>query len=274
VFVLAYAALILTPLGQEYENLALQGARQEFPEARQSSLAELHEISLAGLAAAIALVVAIAVFRRKLLLAFTVAAVMASSVVASEVAKHLLVRPELVEAPPRWLANSFPSGHVTIAVAIGVGAILVVPYVLRPAATVVAALFAMGIGQAVEIAGWHRLSGVVGSTFLVLAVASVGLYVLARGGRVQAVPEAAPHGALVATVLLGAMAILMGAAGLFYGIGRLLPIPDSPTEGDLLLAFTSTYRISTAVIALGFVAFLWLVRSSGIDERPPSGEGV
>jgi membrane-associated phospholipid phosphatase len=52
---------------------------------------------------------------------------MGVSVVIAEIAKRLLIRPELVDAPPGWLNNSFPSGHVSI----GVGAMLVLPYSLR-----------------------------------------------------------------------------------------------------------------------------------------------
>ncbi len=275
VFVLAYATLILTPLGQEVENLALNGARQEFPDVKESSLLELHEISLTSFVVAIVLVMLVAVLRRKLLLAFTAAAVMGVSVVIAEVAKQLLIRPELVEAPPKWLNNSFPSGHVTIAVAIGIGAVIVVPYVLRAITAIIAALFAMGIGQAVEISGWHRLSGVIGATFLVLAVASVGIYLLARSGRVQPFPTSRRIGVLIATVILGGMALFFGGVGLVFGVGRLLPTPETPTESDMLLAYTSTLLIGTGVIALAFLAFLWLIRPFGIDERSAAaGEGA
>ncbi|MEA2025083.1 MAG: hypothetical protein U9O18_00185 [Chloroflexota bacterium] len=267
VFAAVYATLILTPLGQELENFALMGARQEFAELRESSLAELSEISMMGFAVAIGLVMLVALLRRKPLLAFTTAAIMVVSVVIAEIAKQILIRPELIDAPPRWLNNSFPSGHVTIAVAIGIGAVIVVPYALRPVATLVGAVYAMSIGQAVEVAGWHRLSGAIGATFLVLAVASFGLYLLARSGRVQPFTEPRRFGALIVTVLLGGLAAVVGGVGLFFGIGRLLPIPVSPTESDLLLAYTATLLIGTAVIALAFLAFLWLIRPYRIGER-------
>jgi hypothetical protein len=186
-----------------------------------------------------------------------------------------LIRPELVDAPAGWLNNSFPSGHVTTAVAIGIGAVIVVPYALRAPTAIIAALFAMSIGQAVEVSGWHRLSGVIGATFLVLAVASVGLYLLARSGRVQPFPTSRRIGVLVATVILGGMALLFGDVGLIFGMGRLLPVPETPTGDDMLLAYTSTLLIGTAMIAFAFLAFLWLIRPFAIDERSPSpGEGA
>ena len=64
-FVLGYAALILTETGQRLENLALRGAHQQFEELRAESIAELHQISMLGFAAAIGLVMLVALLRRK-----------------------------------------------------------------------------------------------------------------------------------------------------------------------------------------------------------------
>jgi hypothetical protein len=264
--ILTYVALILTPFGQELENLALRGARDAFPAVRESSVLELHEISMASFAIAIAIVMGIALLRHKVLLTFTVAAIMGASVGIAEIAKRVLVRPELVDAPTGWLNNSFPSGHVSIAVAIGFGAILVLPYALRWLGTIIAALYAMGIGQAVETAGWHRLSGVIGATLLVLAVASVGVYVLARMNRVQRFESRRLIGALIATVVLGGIALLFGGIGLVFGLGRALPVPANPTVDDAFLSYTATLLVGTGFMALAFLAFLWLIRPFAIDE--------
>jgi hypothetical protein len=265
--VVAYVVLIRTATGQQLENMALRGARQEFEGIRQSSLVELHEITTVAFAVAIALVMVVALLRRKPRLAVMAAGVMGISVAVAEVAKRVLPRPELVDAPPGWLNNSFPSGHVTIAVAIGVGAIIVAPYAFRWLVTIVAALYAMGIAQAVEIAGWHRLSGVIGATLLVLAVASVGLFVMARMGRIQAFGSRRLVGAVVATVVLGLVGLGFAGVGAVFGLGRLLPLPAAPTAGDELLAFTSTLLVGAGLIALVLLAFLWLIRPYGIDEE-------
>jgi hypothetical protein len=43
----------------------------------------------------------------------------------------------------------------------------------------------------------------------------------------------------------------------------------------MLLAYTSTLLIGTAVIALAFLTFLWLIRPFGIGERSAAaGESV
>ena len=153
-----------------------------------------------------------------------------------------------------------------MAVAIGIGAILVAPYAFRWLATIGAVFFASTISISVATAGWHRLSGVIGATLLVIAIACIGLYVLARMGRVVEFEGRRLVGAIVATLILGAMAIGFGGIGTVFGFGRLLPLPEDPTAGDELLAFSSTIVTAVGVVALGFLAFLWLIRPYAIDE--------
>ncbi|MFV2064308.1 MAG: hypothetical protein ACC726_12465 [Chloroflexota bacterium] len=117
-----------------------------------------------------------------------------------------------------------------------------------------------------------RLSGVIGATLLVLAVAAAGLYVLARLERVRALEGRRLLGAVLATGLLGLGALLSGGASLI-GMTRLLPIPIVPSEGDMALAYSSAVLGATAVIAFAFLAFLWLIRPFAIDEAP-HGTGV
>jgi hypothetical protein len=210
---------------------------------------------------------AIALLRRKPRLAVTAAVIMGSSVVIAEIAKHLLPRPELVEAPPGWLHNSAPSGHVTIAVAIGIGAIIVAPYAFRWLVTIAAAFYAAGISMDVATAGWHRLSGAISATLLVIAVACVGLVVLARLGRVAPFPDRRLLGAIVATVVLGITAVGIGGVGLVFGYARLLPIPEQPTPDQAMLAYSSTLLAAFGVITAAVLVFLWLIRPYGIDER-------
>ena len=236
-------------------------------------MTELHEISALSFALAIGLVVAVALLRRKPLLAGTAAGIILISVVATEILKRLLVRPELVEAPGHWLSNSFPSGHVAVAVAVGIGAVLVVPYVLRALVTLGAALYAMTIAQAVGIAGWHRLSDVVGAAFLVLAVASVALYLLSRGGHIASFQTPRRIGFTLVTLLLGGATLVFGGVGLM-GLLQVLPVSTdatlaSPTPAQLRLAYTTSMVLGAATIGLVFLLFLWLIRPFAIDE--PAG---
>ncbi len=215
---------------------------------------------------AIAIVMLIALLRRKPLLALTAALVMGTSVGAAEVAKHFLPRPELVQAPPGWLTNSFPSGHVTVALAIGIGAVIVAPYAMRWLITIIAAIYAAGIGMDVATAGWHRLSDVFGAALLVIAVACMALYRLSRIGRARPMDRRRMIGTLIATAVLGLMAVGFGGVGLAFGFGRLIPLPLEPTIDDQLLAYSSTLLTAAGMVVTGFVAFLWLILPFAIDE--------
>ena len=272
----AYLVFVLTATGQEYENRALVGAREEFREQRAEWLSGLDELTALSFAFAIVVVVAIALLRRKPLLAAVAAGIMVISVAATEALQRLLGRPELVEAPAHWLSNSFPSGHVAVAVAVGIGAVLVVPYMLRALVTIGAALYAMAIALAVVIAGWHRLSDVVGAAAIVLAVACVALYLLARGGRIRPFRQLRRIGFTAVALVLGGATLIFAGVGLM-GWLELLPIPaepilPSPPPLELRLAFTTTLVLGAAAIGLVFLSFLWLVRPYAIDEpvEPPA----
>jgi hypothetical protein len=273
----AYLVFVLTAAGQRFENRALVGGREEFRQLREESLAELDEIAALSLAIGIALVLGVALLRRKPVLAAASGGIIVAAVVATDVLKRLLVRPELVEAPVHWLSNSFPSGHVAVAVAVGMGAVLVVPYVLRAAVTLGAALYAMAVALAVGIAGWHRLSDVAGAAFTVLALGCVALYLLARGGRIRPLRVPRRIGYTLMILVLGGSALVFAGVGLM-GWLELLPDalasdPAPATPAQLRLAFTSMLALCTAAIGLVFLSFLWLVRPFAIDEPagPPAG---
>ena len=272
----AYVVLVLTPFGQAYENQALVGAREESQELRAESLSGLDELTALSFALAIVAVVAIALLRRKPLLAAATAGIMVISVVAAEALQRLLARPELVEAPAYWLSNSYPSGHVCVAVAVGIGAVVVVPHTLRALVAMGAALYAMAIALAVVTAGWHRLSDVVGAAALVLAVACIALYLLALGGHIRPFRQLRRIGFTAVALVLGGATLIFAGVGLM-GWLELLPIPaepilPSPPPLELRLAFTTTLVLGAAAIGLVFLSFLWLVRPYAIDEpvEPPA----
>jgi hypothetical protein len=104
----------------------------------------------------------------------------------------------------------------------------------------------------------------------VLAVASVALVVLARFDRVRRFEGRRLVGAITATLVLGVVVLGLGGVGVVFGFGRLLPVPLEPTPSDQLLAYSSTLLTAAGVIALAFLAFLWLIRPYRIDESVPS----
>lgn len=88
---LTYLALVLASTGQQLENLALRGARQELDFVKQEALGQLSEISIAGFVVAIVIVVTVAVLRRKAYAGIVAVLIMVISVGLAEILKRLLV---------------------------------------------------------------------------------------------------------------------------------------------------------------------------------------
>ena len=249
-----YAAFVLTEPGQQSENLGLLGAVLRSEADRQASLGRLSLISLVSFGLAVVLVFLVATMRGRTWLGLTAATVMLISILAAEILKELLPRPALVDGPAWILRNDFPSGHSTIAAGIGVAMLLVSPDRLRWLALPVAALIAGFIGQATQVAGWHRLSGSVGGVLLVVAVASSALVVLARTGLVS--PSA--HGRVstrLQAILVGLGAILILVGAVVLGIFLAFPLLRAPEGASGAFLHTVFDAVGSGVTVLVLVAF-------------------
>jgi membrane-associated phospholipid phosphatase len=105
--------------------------------------------------------------------------------------------------------QSFPSGHVALAMSIACALILVVPPRWRGAVAVVVAVPASVVASATIVAGWHRPGDVLGSDLIVLAVTSLAIVALAATGslhsghnRISGPTRRVPWWLLVATALV------------------------------------------------------------------------
>ena len=211
--VVTWVTMAGTTLGQRIENSALLGAEFRSSAERELGLERLSLISTTAFGIAVVAVFVVALARRRAALAGVVAGAMVVSVLAAEALKELLPRPELVSGPGWLLRNSFPSGTAAVAGAVAVGLLLVAPDRLRWIALPAGAIYAAVIGEATQATGWHRLSDVVGSLLVVIAVTAAGLAGLAAVGLVQ------PGGrgridrrVRNALTVLALVALLLGAA--------------------------------------------------------------
>jgi membrane-associated phospholipid phosphatase len=121
-------------------------------------------IDAAFLAVASVLLVVLALLQRRVGRAFAAVAIVGCSVVSVEALKHGL--PQLGSAIPAGRAPTFPSGHTSIAVSLGLALVVAAPPVLRPVAALVGAAYAAGVGLSLILLGWHLPSDVVGSFFI------------------------------------------------------------------------------------------------------------
>ena len=262
-----------TASGQRLDQLTLSGSRGH--EGRLAQLAELAvgTVSMSVIIALLVLTTAIALLRRRPGLLVPLAALVLGANLTTQVVKHLLLSREVLGPGIEPTANSFPSGHTTLA-ATAMIALVLASGRARPLIAPLGVLWSTAVGLGTLVNGWHRPSDVLGAvavtatwTFLVLGLDGLRTRSLlrraaspgARGrrrrgrdaGRAAARP---PHLETACAAVLGAA----GAAGLLYGVVALagLPLPLDLADSALQQA---AFRATSAVIAGATAAWVALV---------------
>lgn len=275
-FIALYFLAVTTEIGQRADTAALTGG-DDTPKAAQTAADLLLRIvSIGSLAATVVVLSALAWLRRRPGLLLVPAAVIGTSLVATELFKHVILeRPDLL-ADPRLRENSYPSGHTTVAISIGLAALLIAPPSLRQRVAVGAALLSAAAGVFVVTAEWHRPSDPVGSYLLTLScAAAVSAWLVRRGAfepirQTMARPSSTrlgghPPGTRDIAARVELYALLAGA-GLFVGalvIGSLRY--GAEVEWNRFhAAFLVTSTVSVVVAGLSVSALLRML---------PPGEG-
>lgn len=196
-------------------------------------------IDAAFVVVALVLVVVLALIQRRFARAIAAVAIVVCSVGSVEVLKHGL--PHFGPAIPDGRPPTFPSGHTSIAVSLGLALVLAAPPALRPAAGLVGAAYAAGVGLSVILLGWHFPSDVAGSFFV------CGFWAAAIASllpRTRTRPSIAPVGALVAA---GAVAVGLIIAALVAG--------SHPGAVEALRSAQSVVATGVAVSVLSIAVF-------------------
>jgi PAP2 superfamily protein len=144
--------------------------------------------------------------RRSAVVAFTTAI---AAIATTELLKPALGPLSRSEAPTRPYEGSYPSGHATVAMAIGLAALLAAPRVLRPTVAAAAAAYATIIGVALVALGSHLPSDVVGGYLVAGAWAAVAS---TTPGETREPPAAARPPRDVGTVLAVTLALACAGA--------------------------------------------------------------
>jgi membrane-associated phospholipid phosphatase len=202
-----------------------------------------------------ALLVIVALVRRRPRVALVVPVVLVGAEVMTQVLKPLLATPR----PSEWLQShiaqaSWPSGHATAAMALALCAVLVAPPRLRPTVAVLGSVFAAAVAYSILVLAWHFPSDVLGG-FLVAALWSL-LAVAALLAWEQRAPQTArrTRGALITwpVEVVGA-----AAAGLLLAV--------LATRPESVASFASDHTTSlagvTAIAALALACAGGVVRA-------------
>ncbi|HEX7525951.1 MAG TPA: phosphatase PAP2 family protein, partial [Gaiellaceae bacterium] len=203
-------------------------------------------IDAAFVAVAASLLAVLSILQKRFGRAVAAVAIVVCSVGSVEALKHGL--PRLDSAIPVGRAPTFPSGHASIAVSLGLALVLAAPPVLRPAAALVGAAYAGGVGLSLILLGWHFPSDVVGSFFVcgfwAAAIAAALPGVVAR-------PVVSPAGVLVA---VGAVALALILAA--FVAGRHAAAVDAVRSARSVLATAAALGVLSVAV---FGAFTPLV---------------
>jgi membrane-associated phospholipid phosphatase len=263
-----YVVAVRTAWGQDLDDAALDG-RATRPIVLHATGRLLDTISVTSLVLLGGAAVAIAAARRRLHLALVAATVVTGAIATSELLKLVVLgRPELGTTDP-LPTPSFPSGHATVAMSLGVAFVLVVPARVRAVTAVCAVGYACLIGTGTVTAGWHRPSDVMAG-FLVVAIwAAIATAGLIRWRGATAERESEHFGEPVVSPTLawsGAVLLALGFAG--FVIVYLAIRQDRLDAVRLDGAYAASL---VAIVGVAFVlvaAFLAALRGVGLDAPP------
>ena len=229
-----YFGFVRTTTGQFADESAWREAELVAPGTRLPALRFLDSLPLVSVFIALAVIVAVTLYRRRLSPGVIALATMAAANLATQLLKNLLL-----DRPDRGVItldfNSLPSGHTTMAASAMAAVFLVSSPRWRPAVAGLGGTYAVLAGSATFFNLWHRPADVVAAFFVVSACTLVGGLIMMRTNRDWNTLPAGSRGA---------------AGRLWTGL--------SVTAGLLALA------LSAALYAYA----RWGGGVAGLDERP------
>jgi membrane-associated phospholipid phosphatase len=216
-FVAAYLLFVRTEAGRGVENGVVRSAQSAG--ATVAWAAPLRDLDLVIVLGGVAvLLVVISLVRRRFALGVTALMLLAAPLVVAQLLKlYVLERPSTGDRLGVASHNSFPSGHVSAAMAVLVALAIVLPRRFRPQVLVAGGLGVAWVSAAAVALGWHRLSDTVGGCLLVAAVTCAGAAVVSArrpdGDRVPLVPVLLGLTAPPALVLAGYAVLATATSG-------------------------------------------------------------
>ena len=256
-----YAVTVRTRVGQLVGELILGGRPASSPIVADAEqvLATLSRTSLV-IGTLCVITIALAQRRPWLAAAATVAIVGANA--STQMLKVVILdRTDMLDGLFYPLPNSFPSGHATAAASIAVGALLVLPPLLRAPTVILSSIIVAVVGVSTLLAGWHRMADAVGGVFVATAWGSAAGAILGwrRGVDVVGIRTVA-FGAFASRipVLLGIVALALG--GLAYLIAALDPLDVMLVLAErggspAIFAIGVLLTIGSSLLALGALGF-------------------
>jgi membrane-associated phospholipid phosphatase len=208
-------------------------------------------------ALAAAALIAIALARRRGLMAAVVPAVLLLANLTTQVLKPALADERVVEVTggAAVYSGSWPSGHATVAMSLALCLVLVAGPRLRPLAALLGAGYAIAVGYALVALGYHLASDVLGgylvaATFTLLGAAGLSELESRRHAAAERLPTAPLSAAVLAASATGVVILAVAAL-----VARR---PDMPLE---LLEHPIAALAGAAIAVLGLALTTGLARA-------------
>jgi membrane-associated phospholipid phosphatase len=203
-----------------------------------------------------ALLVGIALLRRRLLMAALVPVVLVAANACTQALKPALADLRIIDVGDvsRVYPGSWPSGHATASMSLALCLVLVVGPRLRPLAALLGAGYAIGVGYALVALGWHLPSDVLGGYLVAASFTLLGAAALARLEARRPLPARRAAGRPSAIPAL----TLAAGAGALLSLGALVLLVRHPE-----LAASARRHIELLLVALGIGA-LGLTLTAGL----------
>lgn len=268
--------LVRTARGQRLDDAALGSlAGDSGGGAVEATRTLLDTISTSSLALFGLGIMAIALVRRRPLLALGAGVVVLGANVTTQLLKAGLGRPLLDdggmplpgETPG---AGSWPSGHVTVAMSLAMALVLVVPAAARWIAAATGASYAVGVGVAVILLDWHRPSDVVGAYLVTAAwtaLVAAALLAAPGGGGLRPGPARGRASARTAGALLG---VLGAAFAAVVGVRAAQELDVLRVVDDRTAFAAAAAACALACAALAATVTALLQGAAGPPGRPGS----
>ncbi|AHH98710.1 hypothetical protein GCM10010174_78990 [Kutzneria viridogrisea] len=249
ILITSYLFAVRTTTGQALDNAALSGAAQEEAVLIREATGDLDQITVYSLAVAVLLVGLIGLLRRRPDLALAaVGVIVAGQIITQSLKRFVLPRPDLVPMVGHFAANSFPSGHTTIAMTVLFALLIVTSYKWRGLAMVLTLTWAVAIGADTLTARWHRLSDTIGADAVALMCACAASWWLARRGAIirQTGRRRVLRVVFVSFVaLLGVLAAVLGGGVGVYAL-RNWGDPQRFDTGQLDMVYDGAVLVASA----------------------------
>ena len=264
---LLYQFAVQTAWGQRLDATASKGRGELHRRGIHAAARLLTTIDVASLVLLGGAIVLVALIRARPRLAVGAGAMIAGSLLTSELLKRVVLpRPDLGVFDGLGSAGSFPSGHTTVAMSLGVGAMLVSPSRWRAIVAALGAVFASAIGVAVVATASHRPSDPIGAALVVTAwSAAIAAVLVPQDGseaRKPDEPHASPWFAYGGLALL--VVAFIGLVATAVAIRR-----DSVDTIELGGAFAAAAAAISGTILVCTAALLAVLR--GVELDPPQG---